>query len=116
MTQRREQLSEAIGLIRETLNVGTEETPWTLLDAEWIAKLARAFVDEGWTKSVVGLPSELEDAVGEAIYEVDHAVDRLLEISYPPYGSPQMHGINHYRIKGRAAIDAINLHRKEHPQ
>lgn len=113
---RRTQIAEAIGLIRETLNVGSEERPWILLDPDYVSKLALAFVDEGWTKSLVGLPDDLEEAVAEALYEQDHNVDRLFQNEYPAYGSDEMHGINRYRIQARTAIDAINMHRKEHPQ
>lgn len=113
---RRTQIAEAIGLIRETLNVGSEERPWILLDPDYVSKLALAFVDEGWTKSLVGLPSEIEDVVGEAIYEYEHDIDRMLSVEYPSYGSDEMHGINRYRGMARASIDAINMHRKEHPQ
>lgn len=51
------------------------------------------------------------EAVAKALYEFDNShLVRLFDYKLPEYGSPEMHGINHYRLMANAALDAIRDH------
>jgi len=47
-----------------------------------------------------------EQAVAEALYELDMGMERTLGIDYAAYGAEGMRGLARYRMQARAALAA----------